>query len=108
MSELRDQLLHVEMAPCGGYQPAPYFSGDHTHAGKNDRRYKPRLTGGAKAPDEGPPIPVPLHGLQAAPSCRHEDRVLTLEDSAEFFDLVFQAGTNEQTMKALVSFIRTL
>jgi hypothetical protein len=105
---MREQRLHIEKAPCGGYQQAPYYSGDHTLAIKNDRRYKPYLAGGAKDSDEALPIPVPLHGLQAAPSCRHEDRVLTLEDSAEFFDLVFQAGTNERTMQALVSFIRTL
>ena len=38
----------------------------------------------------------------------HDERLLTMEDTVEFFNLVLQTGLNEQEKKDIVAFMRVL
>jgi hypothetical protein len=52
-------------------------------------------------------VQPPLHTNYPAPYL-HDDRLLTLEDAVEFFNLVLELKLNEQEKKDLVAFMRVL
>lgn len=39
---------------------------------------------------------------------QHDDRLLTLDDTVEFFNLILELKLNDQEKKDLVAFLRTL
>ncbi len=47
-------------------------------------------------------------GVKDSPPYLHDDRLLTLEDSVEFFNLVLGLKLNDQEKKDLVTFLRVL
>jgi len=50
----------------------------------------------------------PLRGIKDSPPYLHDDRLLTLEDTVEFFNLALQLKLTEQEKKDLVAFMRVL
>jgi cytochrome c peroxidase len=50
----------------------------------------------------------PLRGIKDSPPYLHDGRLLTLEDTVEFFNLILQAGLNAEEKKDLVAFMRAL
>ena len=50
----------------------------------------------------------PLRGIKDSPSYMHEGRRLTLEDTAEFFNLILGTKLTQQEKQDLVAFMRTL
>ena len=57
---------------------------------------------------DGPIKTFPLRGIKDSPPYLHDDRLLTLEDTVEFFNLVLESKLNEQEKKDLVAFMRAL
>jgi len=51
---------------------------------------------------------IPLRGIKDSPPYLHDDRLLTLDDTVEFFNLVLGVNLNTQEKKDLVAFIRAL
>jgi hypothetical protein len=49
-----------------------------------------------------------LRGIKDSPPYLHDDRLLTLEDTVEFFNIVLELKLNEQEKKDLVAFMRVL
>ena len=62
----------------------------------------------AEASADGPIKTFPLRGIKDSPPYLHDDRLLTLDDTVEFFNLVLELKLNEQEKKDLVSFMRVL
>ena len=52
--------------------------------------------------------PFPLRGIKDSPPYLHDGRLLTLEDTAEFFNLILELKLTEQEKKDLVAFMRQL
>ena len=52
--------------------------------------------------------PFTLRGIKESPPYLHDGRLLTLEDTVEFFNLVLELKLNEQEKKDLVAFMRAL
>jgi len=73
-----------------------------------ERFYKPRMINGRMASADGPIKTFPLRGIKDSPPYLHDDRLLTLEDTVEFFNLVLQLELTEQEKKDLVAFMRVL
>ncbi|HHT9149732.1 MAG TPA: cytochrome B6, partial [Candidatus Wujingus californicus] len=73
-----------------------------------ERFYKPQLINGQYIHAEGLIKTFTLRGIKDSPPYLHDGRLLTLEDTVEFFNLVLQINMNAQEKKDLVSFLRQL
>jgi len=78
------------------------------HNLKVERFYKPRMINGRMASVDGPIKTFPLRGIKDSPPYLHDGRLLTLEDTVEFFNLIQRLNLTEQEKKDLVEFMRTL
>lgn len=107
-SELRGQELFFGKAECGTCHPAPYYTDNLMHNLKTERFYKPQMINGRMASADGPIKTFPLRGIKDSPPYLHDDRLLTLEDTVEFFNLVLETKLNAQEKTDLVAFMRTL
>jgi cytochrome c peroxidase len=107
-SELRGQELFFGKAQCAVCHPAPYYTDNLMHNLRAERFYKESLINGVKASADGPIKTFPLRGIKDSPPYLHDDRLLTLDDTVEFFSLILQTKLNEQEKKDLVAFMRAL
>ena len=78
------------------------------HDLKTERFYKPRLINGRMAASDGPIKTFPLRGIKDSPPYLHDGRLLTLEDTVEFFNLVLETKLTAAEKTDLVSFLRAL
>lgn len=107
-SEMRGQQLFFGKANCGSCHPAPYYTDNLMHNMKTERFYKPRMINGRMASVDGPIKTFPLRGIKDSPPYLHDDRLLTLEDTVVFFNLITELKLNDQEKKDLVAFMRAL
>ena len=107
-SEIRGQEIFFGKARCAGCHPAPYYTDNLMHNLRTERFYKPRLINGRMASADGPIKTFPLRGIKESPPYLHDGRLLTLEDTVEFFNLILELGLNAQEKKDLVEFMRSL
>jgi cytochrome c peroxidase len=78
------------------------------HNLKVERFYKPRMINGMMASADGPIKTFPLRGIKDSPPYLHDGRLLTLEDTVEFFNLILETKLTEAERKDLVAFLRAL
>jgi cytochrome c peroxidase len=107
-AELRGEALFNGKARCAVCHPAPYYTDNTMHNLRAERFYKPRMINGMMASADGPIKTFPLRGIKDSPPYLHDERLLTLEDTVEFFNLVLELKLNEQEKKDLVAFMRVL
>ena len=60
------------------------------------------------ATGDGPIKTFPLRGIKDSPPYLHDGRLLTLEDTVEFFNLVLELKLTEEEKADLVAFMRVL
>ena len=107
-SELAGQELFFGKATCGTCHSGAFYTDGQMHNLKTERFYTPRVINGRKALGDGPIKTFPLRGIKDSPPYLHDGRLLTLEDTVEFFNLVLGVKLNEQEKKDLVAFMRQL
>jgi len=107
-SEMRGEALFLGKAQCATCHVPPYYTDNLMHNLRTERFYKERLINGRKASADGPIKTFPLRGIKDSPPYLHDDRLLTLEDAVEFFNLVLGLRLKEQEKKDLVAFMRVL
>ena len=107
-SEMRGQAVFFGKGQCATCHTPPYYTDNSMHNLKVERFFKPRTINGRHANQDGPIKTFPLRGIKDSPPYLHDDRLLTLEDTVEFFNLVLETKLNEQEKKDLVLFMRTL
>jgi cytochrome c peroxidase len=100
-SEARGEDLFFGKARCGTCHPAPFYLDNRMH----DLRLERFLKG---EPGDGPIKAFTLRGIKDSPPYFHDGRLLTLEDTAEFFNLVLELRLTAQEKKDLVAFMRAL
>ena len=66
------------------------------------------MINGRMASADGPIKTFPLRGIKDTPPYLHDGRLLTLEDTVEFFNLVLQVKLTDEDKQALVAFMRAL
>jgi cytochrome c peroxidase len=108
VSELRGQEVFFGKAKCAVCHPAPYYTDNLMHNLRTERFYKPKMINGRYASADGPIKTFPLRGIKDSPPYLHDGRLLTLEDTVEFFNLVQGLKLTEQEKKDLVGFMRAL
>ena len=68
----------------------------------------PRMINGRRPSADGPIKTFPLRGIKDSPPDLHDGRLLTLEDTVEFFNLMLDLKLIEPEKKDLVAFMRQL
>jgi cytochrome c peroxidase len=106
--EMQGQALFFGKAQCATCHPAPFYTDNLMHDLKVDRFYKTQTINDLVATAQGPIKTFPLRGIKESPPYFHDGRLLTLEDTAIFFNLILETKLNEQEMKSLVAFMRQL
>lgn len=107
-SEMRGQGVFFGKGQCASCHTPPYYTDNLMHNLKVERFFKEVMVNGRKASADGPIKTFPLRGIKDSPPYLHDDRLLTLEDTVEFFNLVLELKLNDQEKKDLVSFMRVL
>jgi len=107
-TEKRGQDLFFGKAACGICHPAPYYTDNLMHNLKTERFYQPKMINGRYASADGPIKTFPLRGIKDSPPYLHDGRLLTLEDTVEFFSLILELKLSDQEKKDLVAFMRAL
>jgi len=107
-AELRGQNVFFGKAKCGSCHPAPYYTDNSMHNLQSERFFTPRMINGMMASADGPIKTFTLRGIKESPPYMHDGRLLTLEDTVEFFNLISEIGLTAQEKAELVAFMRAL
>ena len=107
-SEKRGQILFFGKAACAGCHQPPYYTDNSMHNLQVERFYKPRMINGRMASADGPIKTFPLRGIKDSSPYLHDGRLLTLEDTVEFFNLVLGTQLTTEEKQDLVAFLRVL
>jgi cytochrome c peroxidase len=107
-AELRGQKVFFGKGRCDACHPAPYYTDNLMHNLQVERFYKPQMINGRMAASDGPIKTFVLRGIKDSPPYLHDGRLLTLEDTVEFFNLVVETKLTEQEKQDLVAFMRCL
>lgn len=107
-SELRGQEVFFGKARCAECHPAPYYTDNLMHNLKTERFFKPQMVNGRMADMDGPIKTFPLRGIKDSPPYLHDERLLTLEDTVEFHNLVLGTKLTAQEKADLVAFLLCL
>jgi cytochrome c peroxidase len=107
-AEKRGQILFFGKATCAGCHQPPYYTDNSMHNLKVERFYTPRMINGRMASADGPIKTFPLRGIKDSPPYLHDGRLLTLEDTVEFFNLVLGTQLTTEEKQDLVAFLRAL
>jgi cytochrome c peroxidase len=107
-TEIRGQKLFFGKAKCAICHPAPYYTDNLMHNLRVERFYKPQMINGRMASADGPIKTFPLRGIKDSPPYLHDGRLLTLEDTVEFFNLVLGLKLTQSEKRDLLVFMRQL
>jgi len=107
-SEMRGEALFFGKAQCSACHPAPYYTDNLMHNLRAERFFKPQDVNGRLASADGPIKTFPLRGIKDSPPYLHDDRLLTLDDTVEFFNLVLGLKLSAQEKQDLVAFMLAL
>jgi len=107
-AELRGQEVFFGKGKCGVCHPAPYFTDNLMHNLRTERFYEPQDVNGRWAAADGPIKTFPLRGIKDSPPYLHDERLLTLEDTVEFFNIILGIQLTAEEKADLTSFMRAL
>jgi cytochrome c peroxidase len=93
---------------CSVCHAPPYYTDNLMHNLRVERFFEERMINGRLASADGPIKTFPLRGIKDSPPYLHDDRLLTLDDTVEFFNLVLGVKLTQAEKKDLVAFLRTL
>ncbi len=107
-AELRGQAVFFAKGQCASCHVAPYYTDNLMHNLRTERLYQPVMINGRMASADGPIKTFPLRGIKDSPPYLHDGRLLTLEDTVEFFNLVLGTQLSAQEKQDVVAFLRAL
>lgn len=107
-SEKRGEAVFFGKGQCATCHVPPYYTDNLMHNLQVERFFEARMINGRMASADGPIKTFPLRGIKDSPPYLHDSRLLTLEDTVEFFNLVLGLTLNEQEKRDLVAFMRVL
>jgi cytochrome c peroxidase len=107
-SELRGQETFFGKGQCASCHTPPYYTDNTMHNLQADRFYKQHMVNGMMMASDGPIKTFPLRGVKDTPPYLHDGRLLTLEDTVEYFNLVLDRKLTDQEKSDVVTFLRAL
>jgi cytochrome c peroxidase len=106
--ELRGEVVFYNKGRCAECHAPPYFTDNSMHNLRVERFYTPRDVNGRMAAQDGPIKTFPLRGIKDSPTYLHDGRLLTLDDTVEFFNLVLGVKLTDREKQDLVAFLSAL
>jgi cytochrome c peroxidase len=107
-AELHGQEVFFGKGKCAVCHTAPYYTDNLMHNLRAERFYKPHDINGIYASADGPIKTFPLRGVKESPPYLHDGRLLTLDDTVEFFNLVLGTKLSKEEKADLVAFMKCL
>jgi cytochrome c peroxidase len=107
-SERRGEELFFGKASCSECHPAPFYLDDKMHDLQLGKFYETETIRLQRNIPDGPIKTFTLRGIKDSPPYHHDGRLLTLEDTVEFFNLVLGLKLNAQEKQDLVNFMLCL
>jgi cytochrome c peroxidase len=107
-AELRGQEVFFGKGQCASCHAAPYFTDNSMHDLHAERFYKQHMENGMMMAHDGPIKTFPLRGIKDTPPYLHDGRLLTLDDTVEYFNLVLGIRLTDREKKDLVAFMLAL
>lgn len=107
-SELKGEALFHGKAQCFTCHSGPHFNDGLMHDLKTERFFEPKMINGRMASVDGPIKTFSLRGIKDSPPYMHDDRLMTLDDTVEFFNIVLGTNLTAEEKTDLVAFLRTL
>ena len=98
--ELLGERLFWGKAKCGTCHYGPSFVDDQMYDLQVERFYKGR--------PEGPIKNFPLRGIKDSPPYLHDDRLPTLDDAVEFFNLILELKLTKEEKDAVTAYLMCL
>jgi len=106
--ELMGEKVFFGKGRCAECHAPPAFMDQQMHDLHVERFYKPALINGQLNGPDGPIKTFTLRGIKDSPPYLHDGRLITLDDTVEFFNLVLQLKLNQAEKDALVAYMRQL
>jgi cytochrome c peroxidase len=107
-AEMRGEELFYGKAECAGCHSGSFYTDHALHDLRVERFFEPRMINGRLASADGPIKTFTLRGIKDSPPYLHDGRLLTLEDTIEFFNLVLGTGLTEDEKADLLAFLYAL
>jgi cytochrome c peroxidase len=107
-AELRGQEVFFGKGQCSVCHVPPFYTDNLMHNLQVERFFTPQMVNGRFATTDGPIKTFPLRGIKDSPPYLHDGRLLTLDDTVEFFNLVLGTKLTDPEKQDLVQFLRTL
>lgn len=106
--ELRGQDLFFGKARCGECHSGPHYTDNTLHDLQLERFFEPVMINGILSDAEGPIKTFTLRGLKESPPYFHDGRLLTIDDTIEFFNLVLGTQLTRAEKRDLKAFLYAL
>jgi cytochrome c peroxidase len=107
-AELRGQEVFFDKGRCASCHSGPGFTDNTMHDLHAERFYQQHMVNGMMMARDGAIKTFPLRGIKDTPPYMHDGRLLTLDDTVEYFNLVLGVRLTDQEKKDLVAFMRAL
>ena len=107
-AEMRGQEIFFGKGQCGSCHQAPFYTDNSMHNLQTERFFKPVMINNMMAIGDGLIKTFMLRGVKDNPPYMHDGRLLTLEDTVEFFNLILGTKLAPEEKQDLVAFLRTL
>src|ERR1700731_2150556 len=107
-AEMRGQELFFGKGQCASCHQPPFYTDNLMHNLQTERFFKPVMINNMMAVGDGPIKTFPLRGVKDNPPYMHDERLLTVEDTVEFFNLILGTKLAPQEKQELVAFLRVL
>jgi cytochrome c peroxidase len=107
-SELRGQTLFFGKARCAECHTGAHYTDNTLHDLQLERFFEPVSINGIVSDAEGPIKTFTLRGLKESPPYFHDGRLLTIDDTIEFFNLVLETRLTSAEKSDLRAFLYAL
>jgi cytochrome c peroxidase len=107
-AELRGQAIFLGKGQCAPCHTPPYYTDNLMHDLQTGRFFEPRMIRNHMAIMDGKIKTFPLRGIKDSPPYLHDGRLMTLDDTVEFFNLILGVKLTDGEKKDLVAFMRAL
>jgi cytochrome c peroxidase len=105
---LGQKVFHGKGLCARCHIPEMAYMDQQMHDLQLEKFYEPEMVSEQYNIADGPIKTFTLRGIKDSPPYHHDGRLLTLEDTVEFFNLVLQTRLSSKEKKALVAFMRCL
>jgi len=107
-AELRGEEIFHGKGRCAVCHSGPFFIDHLMHDLHLERFYDPEMINGHMNMPDGPIKTFTLRGIKDSPPYLHDGRLLTLDDTVEFFNVVLSLKLTANEKSDLVDFMKAL